>query len=128
MMHQADECSDLPSNVPSSPFPRSRTTGAGSSRFEDAVTRDRIHPPLAIIQPGSGTVPGRFVRSFFSRLSKNNEKIRKACLMSAAIATPPSPTSMPIPSFGRIEPGQTVIRSGRLYLMHGTVDDARARY
>jgi hypothetical protein len=32
------------------------------------------------------------------------------------------------PSFGRIEPGQTVLRSGRLYLMYGTVDDARARY
>lgn len=32
------------------------------------------------------------------------------------------------PSYGRIEPGQTVLRSGRLYLMHGTVDDARARY
>jgi hypothetical protein len=77
---------------------------------------------------GSGTVPGGFVRFSSHRASKNNEKIRKAWLMSAAIVTPPSPTSMPIPSFGRIEPGQTVLRSGRLYLMYGTVDDARARY
>lgn len=33
-----------------------------------------------------------------------------------------------VPSYGRIEPGQTVLRSGRLYLMRGTVADAWKRY
>ena len=172
MMHQADGCSDLPSNVPSRPFPRSiiiqnhrhrvvtlrrcsharsNTPTAGhhsADRDHDAEVLNILQRVLNTLRcavakngnlilsfpvflgpvAGSGAFPGRFVRFFSHRLSKNNEKIRKAWLMSAAIVTPPSPTSMPIPSFGRIEPGQTVIRSGRLYLMHGTVDDARTRY
>ncbi len=170
-MHQADGCSDLPSNVPSRPFPRSiitqnhrdmvvtlrRCSHARSNTptaGQHSADRDRdaevlnilqrvLNTPRCVAKNGnlilsfpvflgpvavSGAVPGRFVRFFSHRLSKNNEKIRKTWLMSAAIVTPPSPTSMPIPSFGRIEPGQTVLRSGRLYLMCGTVDDARARY
>ena len=149
MMHQADGCSDLPSNVPSRPFPRSiiiqnhrhrvvtlrrcsharsNTPTAGhhsADRDHDAevlnILQRVLNTPRCVAKngnlilsfpvflgpvAGSGTVPGRFVRFFSHRLSKNNEKIRKAWLMSAAIVTPPSPTSMPIRLLAGLSPAR----------------------